>query len=287
MQSTRRLLANAFTPFPVQTLSGVTAFFFCKYPSPLSFPANPLPLKTSYRSLSVALNQVTCLRPPRRPRRKPPYLWTVFFRLDGQTLQLSPQFELQGGAKFHFTQGSHGNLGFLPEEGPQALAIEPYLGQWETELQPIEVPFFDYAMPGILGVAAVLMQENNVSDLGADAGHQALNDYVKEAVNQAVHNFHVKVIDVENIQPSLKRYFARQVDALADGIESEVRRAVVKAQTWSQNLWSLVDQDELIGYRVWDLMATELPTEGSYALEHVWQAGSLGDWQIEGEIRIK
>lgn len=232
--------------------------------------------------LTVSLDTITCNHPPRRARRKPPYLWTVFFKLDGSGLSLSPEFELKGEVQFHFTHGSHGNLGTVTVG--EAVPISSYLGHWETSLEPIPVPFFDYEMPGILGVVAVLMQENNVSDIGAEAGHQALNDFVQEAIQESIANFSVKLIDVENIQPSLKRYFADQVDRLAEGIESRVRQAVVKSQSWSQNLWSLIDQDELIGYRVWDLMASEIPTDETVELVQNWTSQSLGDWTLEGQV---
>ncbi len=234
-------------------------------------------------AITISLQKLTCHQAPRRRRRKPPYLWTVFFKIDGSTVRLSPQFELQGEAEFHFTPGSHCNLIEVPLAPGQTTEVTPALGTWQTELLPIEVPFFDYQMPGLLGVAAVLMQENNVSDIGAEAGHQALNEYVRVAVNRSIQQFSVKQIDVENIRPSLKRYFAQQVHTLADGIESQVKRAVADAQTLAQNLWSLVDQDELIGYRVWDFMASEL-SEPLVPLQQRWVEQSLGTWELRGEI---
>ncbi|MEM9984488.1 MAG: hypothetical protein AAF804_05270 [Bacteroidota bacterium] len=234
--------------------------------------------------LDIRLEQLNCLRLPRRLRRKAPYLWTVFFRIDSQGVTLSPQFELTGQAHFHFTPQSQGNLQTESIQEIGSIPIPASLGLWRTELKPIEVPFFSYQMPGILGVIAVLMQENNVSPIGAEAGHQALNEYVRDAVNAAITNFSVKAIDVENIKPSIKQYFARQVDRLADNIESEVKKAVVSAQSWTQNLWSLIDQDELIGYQVWDIMDNEIPPEG-LELTHHWDHAELGAWILSGQIK--
>ena len=207
----------------------------------------------------------------------------MFFRIDGEGVSLSPQFELKGQAHFHFTPQSQGNLQINAVQEVGSFPIPPSLGLWRTELTPIEVPFFSYQMPGILGVIAVLMQENNVSPIGAEAGHQALNEYIREAVNAAISNFSVKAIDVENIQPSIKQYFAKQVDRLADNIESEVKKAVVSAQSWTQNLWSLIDQDELIGYQVWDIMDNEIPQDG-LRLTHQWNHAELGVWTLSGQI---
>ena len=41
-----------------------------------------------------------------------PYLWTIFFKIDGETIKHTPNtLTLTGDAVFHFGPGSHGNLG--------------------------------------------------------------------------------------------------------------------------------------------------------------------------------
>ena len=40
-----------------------------------------------------------------------PYLWTVFFMIDGSTVSVSSSLTLDGTATVAFTPGSHGNLG--------------------------------------------------------------------------------------------------------------------------------------------------------------------------------
>jgi hypothetical protein len=238
-------------------------------------------------SLAVALDSLVYQTAGRRRRRKQPYLWTTFFKIDGSTVHLSDQFQLTGQAAFHFGPGSHGNLQQQAFEPGDAIAIPEGLGQWQTEITPIKVPFFDYEMPGMIGVVAVLMQENNVSDIGAEAGHEALNRYVEDAVGEAIRSFDVKHIDVENIQPSLKQYFAGQIASLADGIEDQVRHAIVEAQSWWQNLWSLIEQDELVGYCVWDLLSEEIPTgEEGYRLHQRWTHDQLGAWELRGSVTV-
>ena len=39
-----------------------------------------------------------------------PYLWTVFFLVDGSTISVNSGLTLSGDATMHFTPGSHGNL---------------------------------------------------------------------------------------------------------------------------------------------------------------------------------
>jgi hypothetical protein len=239
----------------------------------------------SHPSLVVSLDALVYQKAGRRRRRKQPYLWTTFFKIDGGTITLSKQFQLTGQAAFHFGPGSHGNLATQVFEPGDAIPIPPAIGQWQTELLPISVPFFNYEMPGMIGVVAVLMQENNVSDIGAEAGHEALNRYIEEAVGDAIRSFDVKHIDVENIQPSLKQYFAGQVAALTDGIEAQVKDAIVEAQSWWQNLWTLIEADELVGYCVWDLLSIDIPAgaEGLPLQQH-WVHDQLGTWELQGKV---
>jgi hypothetical protein len=221
-----------------------------------------------------------------RRRQKQPYLWTAFFQIDGSTIRLSQQFELVGQASLQFGAGSHGNLGQQVFAAGDAISIPPEIGQWQVDLHPLEVPFFNYSIPGIIGIVAVLMQERSVSDNGAEAGHEALNQYLTESIGRAIQEFDVKHIDVENIQPSLKRYFADQVATLADGIEGHLRKAIINSQSWVQNLWSLIDQDELIGYCVYDLTATDVPEgDTGLALKQAWTHPQLGDWELIGSVR--
>ena len=133
----------------------------------------------------------------------------------------------------------------------------------------------------MVGVVVVLMMEKNVTEAGAEAGHKALNDFVQKAVNQAIGEFDVKEIDVENIQPSIKEYFARKTESLVEGVEDAVKGAIVKSQNIFENLWTFIDQDELVGYQVWDYNQAEIEEAGGkLPLKKRWtseKGGRLGN----------
>lgn len=116
-----------------------------------------------------------------------PYLWTVFFKVDGSTVTVSESLTLDGNATIHTTPGSHGNLGTTDVDEGDNVTIPANIGHWDTMLSPIGVtPPLDALIDdvgGVVGVVAVLMEEDNVSDDGAEAGHQALNDAVSAALN--------------------------------------------------------------------------------------------------------
>ena len=167
---------------------------------------------------TVHLKRLLCHQEGSGWRKTEPYLWTIFFKIDGENLSLTDDFKLQGEVDFHFNSGSHGNLGIEAVKSGETIHIPLETGLFQAELQPIQVPFFNYQIPGIIGVVAVLMVKENVSAEGAEAGHKALNDYVRQAVNQAVRDFDVKEIDVENIQASIRKYFSEQVEQFVEGI---------------------------------------------------------------------
>lgn len=221
-------------------------------------------------------------------RKTEPYLWTIFFKIDGECLSLSPEFKLEGEALFQFSEGSHGNLGVDAVKSGEIVHIPLDAGLFSTDLKPIEVPFFNYEIPGIIGIVAVLMEKENVSRAGAEAGHKALNDHVKNAVNQSIRNFDVKEIDVENIQESIRKYFQGQVEKFVDGIEEAVEVAVREAQNIFQNIWALIDKDDLIGYQIWDVNQKELSQNGNVLPLHKrWSSGELGDWELIGDIQAE
>ncbi|MEO0899366.1 MAG: hypothetical protein AAFY71_23340 [Bacteroidota bacterium] len=240
------------------------------------------------QTVHVHLRELICKKEGNSWRKTEPYLWTIFFKIDGEHVNLSEKFKLSGEVPFHFSKGSHGNLEIDEIKGGQSVGIPIEMGVFQTTLTPIQVPFFNYEIPGILGVITVLMEKENVSSEGAEAGHKALNEFVQKAVTTAVHEFDVKNIDVENIQESIRIYFAAEVEKFVEGIEEAVASAVVEAQNIFQNLWALLDRDDLIGYKIWDVNLDELQeSQGNYPLHVVWNAEKTGHWELIGEIKLE
>ena len=67
-----------------------------------------------------------------------PYLWTIFFKIDGETIKHAPNsLVLTGDAVFHFGPGSHGNLGTKSVNAGQTVQIPAAIGEWHIQLQPI------------------------------------------------------------------------------------------------------------------------------------------------------
>ena len=151
-------------------------------------------------NLDFHFRHLRCLQDSSNGRSGPPYLWTIFFKVDGQGVRVKKNFKLTGKAKFSFSEGSHGNLGHRkPVEG-ETIEIPNAVGRWQTGLKPIAVPVFNRPFPALIGAISVLLSQGNVTAAGAEAGHQRLNQYVEEAINLSIQHFDPQKVDILNAE---------------------------------------------------------------------------------------
>ena len=235
--------------------------------------------------LQIALHTLSLHRKSTRCGNAEPYMWNIFFRVDGETITINPDFTISGKAVFHFSKGSHRNLRRSIHRD-KTLPIPTNVGVWETDLTPIQVPYFEQDIPGIAGVICVLMEENNVSNEGAEAGRIALEQQVQKAINSALNDFEPKVIDITNIQNSIQGYFQSKVSEFAEGIEKHVAEAIITRQSLLQNVWSFIKADALVGFHVWNFNHRQLSTDGTQHFSHRWNAKKYGDWEILGKVEV-
>src|SRR5580765_5873000 len=124
-----------------------------------------------------------------------PYLWGLAFRIDGADVRQTAvvgadgqtrQF-LRGKLDFWFTRGSHGNLWVDDVDAGDTVKI-PGSMTWRTSLEPIALSIQGRSiqLPGILGVLTVLLDEGNVADHAAEAGHQTFNQRISAGIQRFV-----------------------------------------------------------------------------------------------------
>lgn len=206
-----------------------------------------------------------------------PYLWTVFFKIDGTTCRLNDSLMLEGTATVFTTPGSHGNLGDTDVGEDDTVFIPSAIGSQDMLLTPIPVPEFvkqlgvDDVTP-IAGCIAVLMEEDNVSDSGAEAGHQALNVAIQDALNSLIPTLGFSNQEISD----------EEIEALMSQIESRVADAVQSQQNFFEDIWSWLNADDTIGTVVWKFSGDQLLDQGPVALQQRWR--SEGDWEIFGNI---
>src|SRR5688500_8051520 len=95
-------------------------------------------MATRRQSLNVTidLSHVHCIDEGDGPGDAEPYLWTLFFKIDGQTVVLDA-LNMKGVITVDRRNGSHGNLQNTDVEADDDVAIPPSLGRWDTVLVPI------------------------------------------------------------------------------------------------------------------------------------------------------
>src|SRR5215211_941806 len=133
-------------------------------------------------TLKMQVSQVLCHAEGDGAGDAGPYLWPVFFKIDGESFAVD-QVGLIGFPKVVKTNGKHGNLGQDMTAGDQVF-VPAAVGQYTTLLKPIPVndptlrTLLGDDLPAILGLVVVLMEEDGWTDDIATAGYNALVDAV-------------------------------------------------------------------------------------------------------------
>ncbi len=201
-----------------------------------------------------------------------PYLWTVFFRIDKSVIQqrTDDPFFLAGTPEFHTGQGSHGNLGAAPMTPPDARAIKPSVGRFVvTDLTSLDLtnPLDQMAIPapGIIGVVAVLLEENAVSDHGAQAGHAAFNAFAQGQISDFISTLNLLNVKIaadqivaadpskapaDALVEALGQMVSDFATTLRDRATSVLEGAIVDDQNLFENIATGIDPDGLIDVKV-------------------------------------
>ena len=216
-----------------------------------------------------------------------PYLWTIFFKIDGQTIQQSNIVSLSGQAVFHFGPGSHGNLPNHDVGAGDNVNIPDASGKWSTTLQPIVLKHPNGTtinVPGMVGVAAILLEEDDVSDSGAESGHQALNHYVQDQINQFIAGISLlDFIGAEDPQSKLSELLDALKEKIKKDSEDIVSNAIENAQGTLSNVWSWLNGDDKIGAEIWMFDQNEIVAD-RYTKSFSTRWKNQGDWEIFGNV---
>lgn len=213
-----------------------------------------------------------------------PYLWLIYFKIDGEAITLTNEFLLNGAPIFQFSEGSHGNLGIKSMGNTDRVDIPEKIGLWKTTFEPLHIPYFEGKISGALGVMMILMEQNNVSAQGAEAGHQALNSFFKSSFTQLVEDFRPTMINIQDPFKSVMDYFSNGTSGYARKMGAAVGNAVKDNQNIVQNLWSLVNKDNMIGFAVRQFTLPKLIKHQHLNFSKKWETDKYGTWEVFGEI---
>ena len=220
-----------------------------------------------------------------RKKAAKPYLWNIFLKIGGSSITISDSFKIIGNAVYRFSEGSHGNLNAREIMPGEVISIPRETGEWQTNLRPMILPYFEAHIPGVVACLSVLMNEGNISSKGAEAGHQFLNEFVETAVNNTLRDFDPKKIDLHDLENSVKNYFERRVLHYTEGLEGKMARIIMRSQNILQNIWTLLDKDDMIGFQIINFSHDLLETQTDpIPFVIPFNSEDFGTWELKGDL---
>lgn len=211
-----------------------------------------------------------------------PYMWVIGFKFDGSTMKQVLN-RLAWTPDFFFSQGSHGCLGTHGVMPGAKIKIPANVGRWETTLKPVKLTDAQSNttdVPGAVGFAAVVLEEDNVTDDAAEAGHQALNAFVANTLETFVTS--IDLIDFNQavqgrvnggasrnqaIEDELRARFDVVRQIITDGASDVVSQAMRNAMNLAEQIWAGIDKDDVMGRAFHLVTASQLISEGDFTVD--------------------
>ncbi|HEX8236071.1 MAG TPA: hypothetical protein VF600_08960 [Abditibacteriaceae bacterium] len=207
-----------------------------------------------------------------------PYLWAVFFKIDGTHAFVDAAFHLQGTATAINTLGNHGNLPNHDVDPGEVISIPAAAGgDHHTRLFPIPLrqPVGNMRnVPAAMGCIVVLMEEDNTPGVAVERGHNALDRAVEDELNRLI-----PTLGIAKRTPT-----ELEIQQMKDRIGAAVRKAVRDKVTIADWLLGGGNMDDQIGSEVFLFSTTDLANIGTTGLPLVKRWNSEGKWQLEGLI---
>jgi hypothetical protein len=227
--------------------------------------------------VKLKLNNLHCFEEGDGVGSAEPYLWTVFFKIDGDTARVNSALKLEGTATVVGTPGNHEDLPNHDVDPGENVAIPTSLGEFNTRLKPIPLqqPVGGFKeVGGVMGVITVLMEEDNTPNSAIAAGHNALNKAVKDGLDALI--------------PTLNFSHQEPTDAEIEALKAKIGDTVSKAVASGVGVWDwlsgLGNMDDQIGSEVFRFSHKQLEQQGISGISIQKRFKNEGDWELQGRI---
>jgi hypothetical protein len=204
-----------------------------------------------------------------------PYLWTVFFKIDGDTTHVDSTLTLQGTATVVTTPGNHRDLIARDVDAGDNLPIPPELGEFSTVIKPIPVdPLPGTTLAGVVGCIVILLEQDETPNAAVAQGHVVLNQAVQTALDDLIPtlNFlHQSPTDAD-IKTLTDKVGKKVEDAISDGVS-----------VWDW-LTALGNEDDKIGSKVFYASQNDICDAGLAGIPLFEDWRNEGRWQISGTL---
>lgn len=249
--------------------------------------------------VTFSLENIHCYDEADGPGRAEPYLWAVFFKVDGDTvvfdiregklvtkfqLPFSPvtQINVPPQPTMHRTNSMQGDLGTSMTDGDN-VGIVKSLGTWSTVLKPI--PFSERIgalrdVGGVIGCVVVLMEQDETKAGDINAGYQALVTALRDKLV-------VLLSQISIISQKIKdEDIDRAISEIGDTVKAAIRSQV---SAW-EFLSSFGDMDEQIGSTVFRYDHKDMEPRDQFetvvrSFSKRWD--NEGAWEISNKITAR
>lgn len=210
-----------------------------------------------------------------------PYLWTVFFKIDGSTCRVFGGIVIGTATVVATTGRSHDNLdtantGTSVDTG-ELVHISPRLGEFRTRLYPIpfDVPLDDRTEAGgTFGMIAVLLEEDGTSEHDVSVGRRVLTRAVQEQLDALI-----LTLGMGHEEPT-----PDEIVVIKRKVGAAVREAIANEVSFGNALVGGFDMDNEIGTAFFRFSHATLTSTGgaSYPFDETWD--NHGKWKISGHL---
>ncbi len=211
-----------------------------------------------------------------------PYLWPVLFKIDGDNYVVARG--LTGNPFIAIKHGDHGNLADTDVDAFALVRVPEALGVFETTLWPIPVVDPTYRavlgddLPGIVGIVAVLMEQDGWPDELATTGYAALVDAVQLGVAKFVTKYQHRPA------PPTPNDVADEIEALKAMATKMVSGAIKEKMGGDVFVFGTAgNNDDTLGAEAWYVNQDQLTAKSLIEFQRTWtddETKGCGEWRI-------
>lgn len=238
--------------------------------------------------VTVKISNLKCYDEADGPGSAEPYLWTIFFKVDGETVQLGDRLTLEGVATVIRNSGAHNNLLTRDVDAGDSIPIPNNIGEWKTVLKPISLSagaksiiqplqpnFVD--IPGIIGMICILMEEDGLPDNSAIVGYDALVSSFTSELNR----------EIAYLGATITKFEDQTIKAITNAVSNAVKNAIRNEIGAGDAIWAfIVGADQQVGQKILFKNSDELIPVKVIPIIERW-TGEAGDWEINGEVNSR
>ncbi len=233
-------------------------------------------------NIEFKLDHIHCHDEGDGPGNAEPYLWTVFFKVDGDTLVVNSDGPiapfLQGAPTVIGTPGNHGNLGTTDVDEGDDVGVPAIIGEYRTIMKPIPLttPILGLSeVSGMIGCIVVLMEEDNTPSSDIARGHEALDSKVRDKLAEVL-----GTLSISKTEPT-----EEDIAALTDQIGNAVKSAIGDGVNVFEWIFGFGNMDDQIGSAVFRFSHKQLEESGGVAIPFSRRWENEGDWELFGHIK--